>query len=106
VLTGVPDEILRGPDGDLSIIDYKTGRLTEVQDSLHPVYEVQLNGYAVIAEAIGLGQVESLGLIFGCADSRIPPELLFDQGFGDLFVIRVAGIVLCRASAWIWMRKI
>ncbi len=31
--------------------------------------------------------------ILGCADSRVPPELLFDQGFGDLFVVRVAGNV-------------
>ena len=30
-------------------------------------------------------------VILGCADSRVPPELLFDQGLGDLFVIRVAG---------------
>jgi carbonic anhydrase len=32
--------------------------------------------------------------ILGCADSRFPPELLFDQGFGDLFVVRVAGHVI------------
>lgn len=31
--------------------------------------------------------------ILGCADSRVPPELLFDQGYGDLFVVRVAGNV-------------
>jgi carbonic anhydrase len=31
--------------------------------------------------------------ILGCADSRVPPELLFDEGFGDLFVVRVAGNV-------------
>lgn len=30
-------------------------------------------------------------VIVGCSDSRIPPEILFDQGIGDLFVIRVAG---------------
>lgn len=32
--------------------------------------------------------------ILGCSDSRVPPELLFDQGFGDLFVVRVAGNVI------------
>jgi len=30
-------------------------------------------------------------VILSCADSRVPPELIFDQGLGDLFVIRVAG---------------
>lgn len=30
-------------------------------------------------------------VILGCSDSRIPPEIIFDQGLGDLFVIRVAG---------------
>ncbi len=33
-------------------------------------------------------------VIIGCADSRVPPELLFDAGFGDLFVIREAGNVV------------
>ena len=32
-------------------------------------------------------------VILGCADSRVAPELLFDQGLGDLFVVRVAGNV-------------
>ena len=32
--------------------------------------------------------------IFGCSDSRVPPELLFDVSFGELFVIRVAGNTL------------
>ncbi len=32
--------------------------------------------------------------VLGCSDSRVPPELVFDADFGDLFVIRVAGNVL------------
>lgn len=32
--------------------------------------------------------------IVGCSDSRVPPELIFDQGFGDLFIVRVAGNVM------------
>lgn len=33
-------------------------------------------------------------VILSCSDSRVPPELLFDQGFGDLFVVRTAGNVV------------
>jgi len=33
-------------------------------------------------------------VILGCSDSRVPAELVFDQGLGDLFVIRVAGNVV------------
>jgi carbonic anhydrase len=33
-------------------------------------------------------------VIFGCSDSRVPAEIVFDQGLGDLFVVRVAGPVL------------
>lgn len=33
-------------------------------------------------------------VILGCADSRVSPEIIFDQGIGDLFVVRVAGNVL------------
>jgi carbonic anhydrase len=37
---------------------------------------------------------EPLAIILGCADSRVPPELVFDQGLGDLFVVRVAGNIV------------
>jgi len=33
-------------------------------------------------------------IVFGCSDSRVPVEIVFDQGLGDLFVIRVAGNVV------------
>ena len=36
-------------------------------------------------------------IVLGCVDSRVPPELIFDQGLGDLFVIRTAGQVLDQA---------
>jgi carbonic anhydrase len=46
----------------------------------------------------GLQRIKSLAqsqapfaVILGCADSRVPPELIFDQGLGSLFTIRVAG---------------
>jgi carbonic anhydrase len=41
-----------------------------------------------------IGGQHPFAVILGCADSRVPPELLFDQGLGDLFVIRVAGNVV------------
>jgi len=34
---------------------------------------------------------EPFAVILGCSDSRVPPEVVFDQGLGDLFVVRVAG---------------
>jgi len=40
---------------------------------------------------------DPIAMIFSCVDSRVPPELLFDQGLGDLFVIRTAGQVVDRA---------
>jgi len=37
---------------------------------------------------------EAIAIILGCSDSRVPAELVFDQGLGDLFVIRVAGNIV------------
>ena len=37
---------------------------------------------------------EPFAIIVGCADSRVSPEIIFDQGIGDLFVVRVAGNVI------------
>lgn len=41
-----------------------------------------------------LSSQNPFAVILGCADSRVPVEMIFDQGFGDLFVIRNAGNVV------------
>nr|WP_240433436.1 carbonic anhydrase [Solimonas sp. K1W22B-7] len=51
-----------------------------------------------VAEAIRRNQLangqEPFAIILGCSDSRVPSEIVFDQGLGDLFVIRVAGNIV------------
>ena len=37
---------------------------------------------------------EPFAIVLGCSDSRVPAELVFDQGLGDLFVVRVAGNIV------------
>ena len=44
-----------------------------------------------------LGQ-KPFAVIIGCADSRVPNEIIFDQGVGDLFITRTAGQVMAEAS--------
>jgi carbonic anhydrase len=74
-----PDEALsrlkegnsRYASGNLQRLRQTTTRRIELAKSQHP--------FAVIV---------------GCSDSRVPPEIVFDQGLGDLFVCRVAGNVI------------
>jgi len=49
-------------------------------------------GHAQFGDA-SVGQ-EPFAIILGCSDSRVPAEIIFDQGLGDLFVIRVAGNIV------------
>lgn len=41
-----------------------------------------------------IGDQKPFAIILGCSDSRVPLEIIFDQGLGDLFVIRVAGNIV------------
>jgi carbonic anhydrase len=41
---------------------------------------------------------EPCAIILGCSDSRVPAEIVFDQGLGDLFVIRVAGNIVASSQ--------
>jgi carbonic anhydrase len=47
--------------------------------------------------SLAAGQ-KPFAIIFSCVDSRVPPELAFDRGLGDLFVIRTAGHAIDRAA--------
>lgn len=47
--------------------------------------------------AVAGGQ-EPFAIILGCSDSRVPAEIVFDQGLGDLFVIRVAGNIVASSQ--------
>jgi carbonic anhydrase len=47
--------------------------------------------------ALTSGQ-EPFAIVLGCADSRVPAEMVFDQGLGDLFVIRVAGNIVASSQ--------
>ncbi|HWD93553.1 MAG TPA: hypothetical protein VG938_14525 [Verrucomicrobiae bacterium] len=96
LLTGVPDEVLAHPKRGLWIGDYKTARLTDLQEVLAPMYEIQLNCYALIAETIGLGAVYGLGLlyyepitIFGDED---PDFMINDDSFFLRFVPKLKPI--------------
>ncbi|HEX3896436.1 MAG TPA: carbonic anhydrase [Rudaea sp.] len=55
------------------------------------------NGAVVAGESrrreVAVAQ-EPFAIILGCSDSRVPAEIIFDQGLGDLFVIRVAGNIV------------
>jgi len=64
VLRGTPDGILVRRDDSHMIVDYKTAKFTEHQDELFPMYEAQLNAYAVIGERCGLSPVSALALVY------------------------------------------
>jgi len=41
---------------------------------------------------------EPVAIVLGCSDSRVPAEIIFDQGLGDLFVVRVAGNIVASSQ--------
>ncbi len=108
-LTGAPDGILARADGRKAIIDYKTGRHTAGQDQLRPMYDVQLNGYALIADRVGLGPVTQLALVYtepvteGDADFLL--EARTPQGFRMGFHAKVVPVPLDPAMIAPLLRK-
>lgn len=101
VLTGVPDLMLGLPSNRLAILDLKTARYSKHQDILLPMYQVQLVGYALIAEKLGMGHVEALGLVYGeppANDDNTGLDALVDDcGFSMPFKATAMPIELDRA---------
>lgn len=54
---------------------------------LHPRRDIELRGQLTEGQ-------NPIAVILSCSDSRVSPEIFFDQGIGDVFIIRVAGNVL------------
>lgn len=66
------------------------GRWRDVRPE-HPHEDVQVRTELVRGQ-------HPFAIVVSCSDSRVPPELVFDQGLGDLFTIRTAGEVLDSAA--------
>jgi len=66
----------------------KAGNRRFIQgNSVHPNIDVQ--------RRVELSQGQApFAVISTCSDSRVPPEIIFDRGLGDLFVVRVAGTII------------
>jgi carbonic anhydrase len=60
-------------------------------DALHPNQSAERRAEVVSGQ-------HPFAIIVGCSDSRVPPEIIFDQGIGDIFVIRTAGQVIDNAA--------
>jgi carbonic anhydrase len=75
----------RSPDAILS--DLKAGNRRFVAGKVkHP------NATVRRVKQTARGQAPE-AIVLGCSDSRVPPEIIFDEGIGDLFIVRVAGNV-------------
>jgi carbonic anhydrase len=70
-----------------------TEALTRLRDGNRRFVEAEGVGNQGHRASLAAGQ-EPFAIVLGCSDSRVPAELVFDLGFGDLFVIRVAGNIV------------
>jgi carbonic anhydrase len=73
------EALRRLQEGNRQFIEGKSRRLDEINEP---------GGLKIIEDQ------KPFAVILGCSDSRVPVEIVFNQGFGDLFVIRVAGNIV------------
>ena len=91
-LPGVPQKTEEKVTADSALAELKLGNKHHAQHRyLHPHETVSRQRQLASAQ-------HPHAEILSCADSRVPPEIIFDQGLGDLFVVRVAGNVATDAE--------
>jgi carbonic anhydrase len=78
---------VQGPSADAALKELKQGNARFTKGKL---LTPRVNPARLAATAKGQ---QPKAIVLGCSDSRVPPEYIFDQGVGDLFVVRVAGNV-------------
>ena len=83
-------------EGPVTNADEALQRLREGNERYVANKSTDLNESQSRRAALAQGQ-NPFATIFSCVDSRVPPELIFDRGLGDLFVIRTAGHVIDNA---------
>jgi carbonic anhydrase len=108
-----PDQPIVAPAEGIARLKEGNGRFTS-GNGLHPHDSVDERNYMAAnsyenAGTIALGMTSEqaakrraelaksqhpFAIILSCSDSRVPPEIVFDEGLGDLFIVRVAGNVL------------
>lgn len=93
-LTGMPDEIIEREDDSYLIIDYKTSRFSKAQDSLLPLYQVQLNAYAYIGKRQGFDPVSGLALVYMEPQTELTQDELDSVVREDGFLMGFAGHIL------------
>lgn len=98
LLTGIPDDIFQMVNGSYFIVDYKTAKITANQDSLLPMYVVQLNGYALIAEKCGLKPINGIGLCYYEPQTNVNQSsldsVILDKGFHMPFMAHLMQLKL------------
>ena len=86
-LTGIGHQAEPNVTPDSVLAELKTGNAHHVRHQYkHPHETLALQRELVAGQ-------HPHAEILSCADSRVPPEIIFDQGLGDLFVVRIAGNV-------------
>ena len=79
----------KGPTPDAVLAELKAGNQRHVGTQYKP------NNHKPVARRVELATGQRPGaIVLSCADSRVPPEIVFDQGLGDLFAVRVAGNIV------------